>query len=158
MLDQNGPNDHFGQNALIPNWISALARPRWTKMVHFGLKRSVEVHFGPFRSANCILAIPDFWMLRYCIASQAAWYRMESGRGPKMGKSGRKREMAHGPKIWKKWPKKSKIWEFGSFLYFSAVFGPFCPISGFSSIFYFSANVDCRLSTRFPFYPRPPDS
>ena len=34
---RNGPNDHFGQNGLIPNWISAFARPKWTKMVHFGL-------------------------------------------------------------------------------------------------------------------------
>ena len=35
-LDKNGPNDHFGQNDVIPNWISAFARPKWTKMVHFG--------------------------------------------------------------------------------------------------------------------------
>ena len=26
---QNGPNDHFGQNGLIPNWILAFARPKW---------------------------------------------------------------------------------------------------------------------------------
>ena len=44
---QNGPNDHFGQNDLIPNWILAFARPKWTKMVHFGLKRSIFVHLGP---------------------------------------------------------------------------------------------------------------
>ena len=44
---QNGPNDHFGQNGLIPNWILAFARPRWTKMVHFGLKRSILFHLGP---------------------------------------------------------------------------------------------------------------
>ena len=44
---QNGPNDHFGQNALIPNWILAFARPKWTKMVHFGLRRSILVHLGP---------------------------------------------------------------------------------------------------------------
>ena len=49
-MDQNGPNHHFGQNDLIPNWILAFARPKWTKMVHF----------GPFRSANRTLAIPEF--------------------------------------------------------------------------------------------------
>ena len=27
---QIGPNDHFGQNDLIPNWILAFARPKWT--------------------------------------------------------------------------------------------------------------------------------
>ena len=56
---QNGPNDHFGQNALIPNWILAFARPKWTKMVHFGPFWREEVHFGPFRSANRTLAIPE---------------------------------------------------------------------------------------------------
>ena len=30
VLDQNGPNDHFGKNYLIPNWIFAFARPKWT--------------------------------------------------------------------------------------------------------------------------------
>ena len=44
---QNGPNDHVGPNDLIPNWILAFARPKWTKMVHFGLKRSILVHLGP---------------------------------------------------------------------------------------------------------------
>ena len=56
---QNGPNDHFGQNDLIPNWILAFARPKWTKMVHFGPFWPEEVHFGPFRSANRTLAIPE---------------------------------------------------------------------------------------------------
>ena len=46
-MASNGPNDHFGQNGLIPNWILAFARPKWTKMVHFGLKRSILVHLGP---------------------------------------------------------------------------------------------------------------
>ena len=41
---QNGPNDHFGQNDLIQNQILAFARPKWTKMVHFG---PFKVHFGP---------------------------------------------------------------------------------------------------------------
>ena len=43
---QNGQNDHFGQN----DWILAFARPKWTKMVHFGPfwpKRSILVHLGP---------------------------------------------------------------------------------------------------------------
>ena len=53
------PNDHFGQNGLIPNWILAFARPKWTKMVHFGPFWPEEVHFGPFRSANRTLAIPE---------------------------------------------------------------------------------------------------
>ena len=56
---QNGPNDHFGQNDLIPNRTLAFARPKWTKMVHFGPFWPREVHFGPFRSANRTLAIPD---------------------------------------------------------------------------------------------------
>ena len=55
-VDQNGPNDHFGQNDL-PNWILAFARPKWTKMVHFG---PFWPDFGPFRSANRTLVIPDF--------------------------------------------------------------------------------------------------
>ena len=56
---QNGPNDHFGQNDLIPNRILAFARPKWTKMVHVGPFWPEEVHFGPFRSANRTLALPD---------------------------------------------------------------------------------------------------
>ena len=56
---QHGPNDHFGQNDLIPNRILAFARPKWTKIVHFGPFWPEEVHFGPFRSANRTLAIPD---------------------------------------------------------------------------------------------------
>ena len=46
-MAQNGPNDHFGQNDFIPNRILAFAEPKWTKMVHFGLKRSILVHLGP---------------------------------------------------------------------------------------------------------------
>ena len=38
-MAQHGPNDHFGRNDLIPNWILAFARPFW--------------------SANRILAIPE---------------------------------------------------------------------------------------------------
>ena len=60
-MAQNGPNHHFGQNGLISNWILAFARPKWTKMVHFGPFWPEEVHFGPFRSANRTLAIPDFY-------------------------------------------------------------------------------------------------
>ena len=56
---QNGLNDHFGQNNLIPNPILAFARPKWTKMVRFGPFRLEEVHFGPFRSANRALATPE---------------------------------------------------------------------------------------------------
>ena len=44
---QNGPNDHFCQNDLIPNRILAFARPKWTILVHFGLKRFILVHLGP---------------------------------------------------------------------------------------------------------------
>ena len=43
----NGPNDHFGQNGLIPNWILAFATPKWSILVHFGLERSILVHLGP---------------------------------------------------------------------------------------------------------------
>ena len=56
---QNGPNDHFGQNDLIPNWILAFARPKWTKMDQNVPFWPEEVYFGPFRSANRSLAIPD---------------------------------------------------------------------------------------------------
>ena len=59
VLDQNGPNENFGQNDLIPNWILAFARPKRTKMVHFGPFWPEEVHFGPFWSANHTLVIPD---------------------------------------------------------------------------------------------------
>ena len=47
---QNGPNDQFGQNGLIPNCILAFARPKWTKMVHFGPfwpEAAILVHLGP---------------------------------------------------------------------------------------------------------------
>ena len=57
VLDQNGQNDHFGQNDFIPNWILAFARPEWSIVVHFGLERSILVHLG--RSANRTLATPD---------------------------------------------------------------------------------------------------
>ena len=40
-------------------WILAFARPKWTKMVHFGPIWPEEVHLGPFRSANRTLAIPE---------------------------------------------------------------------------------------------------
>ena len=44
---QNGQNDHFGQNDLIPNRILVFARPKWTILVQFGLKKSILVHLGP---------------------------------------------------------------------------------------------------------------
>ena len=53
---QNGPNDHFGQNDLILDWLLAFAGPKWTKMVHFG---PFWPDFGPFRSSNRTLAIPE---------------------------------------------------------------------------------------------------
>ena len=43
-MAHNGQDDHFGQNGLIPNWILAFARPKWSKMVHFGLESSILVH------------------------------------------------------------------------------------------------------------------
>ena len=46
-IAQNGQNDHFGQNDLIPNRILVFARQRWTKMVHFGLTTSILVHLRP---------------------------------------------------------------------------------------------------------------
>ena len=57
---QNGQNDHFGLNDLIPNWILAFERPKWTEMVYFGPFWPKEVYFGPFRSANRTLATPEF--------------------------------------------------------------------------------------------------
>ena len=58
-MAQNCPNDHFGQNDLVPNQILAFARPKCTKMVRFGPFWPKEVHFGPVRSANRTLAIPE---------------------------------------------------------------------------------------------------
>ena len=59
VLDQNGQNDHFGKNDLIPNWNLAFAGQKWTKMAHFGPFWSIEVYFGPSRSANRSLATPE---------------------------------------------------------------------------------------------------
>ena len=70
---QNGPNDHFGQDDLIPNRILAFARLKWTKMVHFGPFRPEEVHFGPFRSANRTLAIPDQPPPSLCAMNLCGW-------------------------------------------------------------------------------------
>ena len=56
---QNGQNDHFGQNDLIPNRFLVFARPKWTILVHFGPLWPKEVYFGPFRSANRTLATPE---------------------------------------------------------------------------------------------------
>ena len=51
--------DHFGQNDLIPDFSI------WeTKMFHFGLKRSILVHWGP--RANRALVIPDRIFLKDC--------------------------------------------------------------------------------------------
>ena len=56
VLDQNGPKwskpkwskrPFWSNNGLISNRILAFARPKWTKMVYFGLKRSIFVHLGP---------------------------------------------------------------------------------------------------------------
>ena len=83
VLDQNGPNDHFGQN-----------RPKWTKMVHFGplpqkecdkrssMTFSVMGHFSVTVSDVCVtffiyhffarLLLPDSFSGRvsYCYKAQ----------------------------------------------------------------------------------------
>ena len=60
-MAQNGQYDDFGQNDLIPNRIVVFARPKWTKMVHFGPFWPNEVYyFGPLRSANRTLATPEY--------------------------------------------------------------------------------------------------
>ena len=48
-------------NGRIPNWILAFARPKWTKMDQHGpfWPEEAAAHFGPFRSANRTLAIPE---------------------------------------------------------------------------------------------------
>ena len=69
---QNGPNDHFGQNGLIPNRILAFARLKWTKIAHFGPFWPKEVHFGPFRSANRTLAIHDNFGAEFIMTISAA--------------------------------------------------------------------------------------
>ena len=45
------------QNDLIPNWTLAFARPKWTKMVHFGRFWPEEVHLGPFTVLWPVLSI-----------------------------------------------------------------------------------------------------
>ena len=87
---QNGPNDHFGQNALIPNWILAFARPKWTKMVHFGPFWPEEVHFGPFRSANRTLAIPENFCRFVRLAKASALYRGQNPQNREKRVSGSK--------------------------------------------------------------------
>ena len=85
---QNGADDHFGQNDLVPNWILAFARPQWTKMVHFGPFWPEEVHFGPFRSANRTLAIPgkdpknSRFRARLNISSENEIFEPATHRGP----------------------------------------------------------------------------
>ena len=86
-MDQNGPNDHFGQNGLIPNWILAFARPKWTKMVHFGPFWPEEVHFGPFRSANRTLVTPEI----SCLSASKL-------RGRSIGKGSLQRNSASFPR------------------------------------------------------------
>ena len=83
VLDQHCPNDHFGQHDLIPNWIFAFARPKWTKMVHFGLKRSrtILVHLGPPTVLWPFLIVePPCRYLRFmfptALATLNAWYNL----------------------------------------------------------------------------------
>ena len=64
---QNDQDDHFGLNDLIPSLIWEL---KWTKMIHLGPFWPEEVHFGPFRSANCTLAIPDESPIWHCAERQ----------------------------------------------------------------------------------------
>ena len=111
VLDQNGPKDHFGQNDLIPNWILAFVRPKWTKMVHFGpfgLKGSILVR-QPYSGHSFNSGPGDFdrtWdhktrteidrpsvrgkprsysgpsLLRSCIAIPPSWYRAQKHLKP----------------------------------------------------------------------------
>ena len=69
-MAQNGRNDHFGQNDLIPNWILACARPKWTKMVHF----------GPFRSANRTLAMARSQSRRFSNRNKATRFEIADCR------------------------------------------------------------------------------
>ena len=57
-FDQNGLNDHFGQNDTFrQHRILAFARLKWTKMVHFSPFWPEGVHLGP-PTVLC-MAIPD---------------------------------------------------------------------------------------------------
>ena len=48
-----------GYMTLFRTGLLAFARPKWTKMVHFGPFWPKEVYFGPFRSTNRTLATPE---------------------------------------------------------------------------------------------------
>ena len=86
---QNGPNDHFGPSDLFPNWILAFARPKWSKMVRFGIFWPGEAHFGPFRSANRTQAIPDVMPLRQTLQLAELFLPLE-GPGSVGGSNPRK--------------------------------------------------------------------
>ena len=76
----------WSQNALIPNWILAFARPKWTKMDHF----------VPFRSANRTLAIPD--SNRHKIASDLTSQSTPQNRSRIASKSVESYHTNHNPK------------------------------------------------------------
>ena len=76
-----------------------------------------------------------------CLASQAAWYRMENGPKAENGKELAEKKKwptaRNGGKMAQKQRKKGDLW---SFFYFFAILGPFFPHFGPWAIFFFSAN------------------
>ena len=63
VLDQNGPKwskRPFWSKRPYSELDLAFARTKWTILIHLGPSWPEEVNFGPFRSANRTLAIPEF--------------------------------------------------------------------------------------------------
>ena len=83
----------------------------------------------------------------------------KTGRNPKMAKNWPKKKMALGPKWGKNGPKIAKKLKNGPKSHFFAIFGPFFPHFGPRAIFYFWPIFShFRISARFSFYARRPDS
>ena len=74
---QNGPNDHFGQNNLIPNRILAFARPK-SILVHFGLKRSILVLF--IWPLSLLQGMPSAPQPISRVATPLAWYKCQNSQ------------------------------------------------------------------------------
>ena len=75
---------------------------------------------------------------RFCVASQAVWYRMENGpKSKNVKKYWPKNRNGPRPEMGNKWPKNGKKMGFGIIFLFFAIFGPFFPYFGARAIFYF---------------------
>ena len=94
------------------------------------------------------------------LASQYAWHRMENGPKAENGlKIGRKKENGPRPEIGKKWPKNGEKIQKSPQIPFFAIWGHFFPCRAVGHFLFFGQNFShFRLSARFPFYTRRPES